>query len=213
MHIPNSFVTTSGIDSLNSDGSFTYIRQIAAPTQYVPLLDISRIVQLVGNHCSQRCLVRLMRKQPNVPLIALDITNLHLVERSIRNEIPIIHISKDCKALQNSLARDTRKPFRPIRTIFWAGLAFYFGFEQTCNQLVKWFVVSASSMLLVREIMASRRDYSVKTIQGECFVIRDDAVRTPVRFFFLQAPLCCLAGMSALAVLTGLRLHTQSHRK
>lgn len=154
-----------------------------------------------------------MRKQPDVPLIALDITNLHLIQRASKLGIPIIHISKDCKALQQSLVRDTRKRHRPIRTMLWAGLAFYFGLEQTWHRVVKGLAVSVSSILLVRELAASRRDYSVKRIQDEWFVIRDDAVQTLTRFCFLQVPLCCLAGVSAFTILRGRQMHSQCPRK
>ncbi|KAI9361363.1 hypothetical protein BD770DRAFT_408524 [Pilaira anomala] len=61
--------------------------------------EIIRIVYLAGSQWNEKQVKERMAKYPNRPFMGVGISNPQELSQVIKNDIPVIHIQEDCKAL------------------------------------------------------------------------------------------------------------------
>lgn len=89
LELPSSFVISSRLSTLDAK-------------------DVLGILHFAGKKWNERQVLARMRRYPATPVMGVGISNPQELHRVICGDIPVIHIQKDCEALQAVQKRDIR---------------------------------------------------------------------------------------------------------
>ncbi|KAI9323597.1 hypothetical protein BX666DRAFT_1888402 [Dichotomocladium elegans] len=145
--------------------------------------DIPRILQCVQANCSEHCLAHHLRCKPDIALVAIGISNPHDMQRAMAANVPVIHIEKDCEALQGAYRRHVRdvKYIRLIHGLLSSSLwGFFLAFGRGYRYRRLYpALLAAYTVYFFRSL---RQDYNVVEDKDQFLLIRDDAQRTGFQF-------------------------------
>ncbi|KAG0193267.1 hypothetical protein DFQ28_005885 [Apophysomyces sp. BC1034] len=134
-----------------------------------------------------------MAQYPNIPLIAVGISNPQDLQRAVTSGIPIIHLQRNCLALKGAQRRHVREMHAWRATqliglvILWGSSGAYVSKKSIPNGL-SWVMkscVGAAALSLtlytLRLMFVLRSDYDMVQEKNEFFLLRDDVGESRVR--------------------------------
>ncbi|KAI8071297.1 hypothetical protein BC940DRAFT_234513 [Gongronella butleri] len=192
LDVPASFIVSSKLSPLQPE-------------------DVDRLVQLVQTCWNDRCVAQLMHIQPPRPLVAAGIANPQDLTRVMTTGVPVIHLERECEALQSA----QRKHWREIKRQQGIGYISSASVWGACGALctVPWkrawlddgrlpapVIYGGTTMAVVglglytaQLLRSLRYNYTIVHIDHEHFLLRDDALQSAARYLLKTlAPYCLL---------------------
>ncbi|KAI8983503.1 hypothetical protein BDB01DRAFT_791023 [Pilobolus umbonatus] len=192
INIPTSFIVQSRLASLESK-------------------DVGSIIGHAHNHTDEACLQSHMNNYPNRPIIGIGISNPVELKRAIDMNTPIIHIYKDCRALQGVQRRAwrahkvNRGMMFVISSSLWGLIGHYMkriqwkrGEDVVMIPITSTGSVPVSNYTMVgvtllvtvgmsiwsnRILRSVRSSYKVIDDHGEFFLLRDNILRSTAKYY------------------------------